>query len=255
MEGVAEEVTLHGIGPAIRGRSSVSFVVTSVRAAFPDLHLDSGILACDGASAIVRFTATGTQQTPLFGLPVGEARDITGVACLSVSDRGITDLSLYVDGGRLVEYLDRRSAPSASVDTAGHVQAGSWVDRLAVGAREIWLAGVGALGAAGAESERLFHELVEHGRAVESSGREREADTAETMELRRRTLAERARRIAASGGEYVRDVASGVQARLAAPTREEFDELSRKVDRLLARFEPPTGSADTDHSAGESTSS
>ena len=256
MQAAAPEVALHGVGATVRGRSSVSFVLNTLKTAFPDLHLQTEILACEGPWAFARFTARGTQQVALFGLTSGEVREVAGLAGFSVSDEGITDVWLYVDAGQMVTQLDMRSVRATSDTTARGDQPASWRDRFTSGAREVWLAGATALGAAGEQGERLFHALLEHGRALESSGRERVSGTAETLEQGTRALAERARQVASSGEEYVRDMASGVRG-LTPPTRAEFEELNRKVDRLLAGLEPTTSKSpgDTDHGTGESTPS
>jgi poly(hydroxyalkanoate) granule-associated protein len=210
-----------------------------------DLRLDTEILAAEGMWVIVRFTARGTQQTALFGLGAGQTREVTGVGCFTVREHGISDLSVYVDGHQLATQLEsgRATADDAALgSTASADRDVSWVDRLTGGAREVWLAGLGALAAAGEQGERVFHSLVEQGRAFESAGRERVAATLDTVDTKTQTIGERARSMASSGQEYVRDVASSVRERLDAPTRAEFDELKQRLDLLAARLES-TGSA------------
>jgi poly(hydroxyalkanoate) granule-associated protein len=158
---------------------------------------------------------------------------------------------LYVDAARLVRQLDLRPAQAMS-DTSG-----SWLERITGGVREIWLAGLGALGATGEQGERLFHSLVEQGRTLESSSRESLSETATIIETKIRALADRARHVASSREEYVRDMAAGVHGHLSSLSTEEFQALNAKGDQLLARRDaaPEQASSAANQSAGESTSS
>jgi polyhydroxyalkanoate synthesis regulator phasin len=118
---------------------------------------------------------------------------------------------------------------------------------------------MGALGAAGEHGERLFRELVEHGRTLEGVGRHSVSETAETVEKSTLALGERARSLVRDSQGYVRDVASGFKERLDLTTRSEFDDLSRRVDQLTARVDSIGGrAAGADaghHSTEESTRS
>jgi poly(hydroxyalkanoate) granule-associated protein len=246
----APEVALHGAGTAVRGRSSVRFVLTSLREVFPDLQLQTEVLADTEPWVVVRFTATGTQRIPLLGLEVGETRVIGGVVCFSVGAEGIAEILPYVDAGQLMTLLSAgKKAPAGAVEGEA---AGSWFDRLTGNTRDIWLAGLGALATVGDRGERFFHALVEHGRVLESAGRSGLSTTKETLESGSQTLKEQARRVASTGEEYLRDVTASIRGRLDLPTREEFDELRRKVDELAAQIDSnPVARAggDTGHSA------
>jgi polyhydroxyalkanoate synthesis regulator phasin len=118
---------------------------------------------------------------------------------------------------------------------------------------------MGAFGAAGEHGERLFRELVEHGRALEGVGRHSVSETAETVEKRTQALGERARSFVTNSQGYVRGVGSGLKERLDLLTRSEFDDLSRRVDELTARVDsiggPAASAAAGHHSTEESTRS
>jgi hypothetical protein len=215
------EIALHGLGSPVRGRSSVSFVLTTMREVFPDLRLEPEILAENGTWVIVRFTARGTQQLPMFGLESGEVREVSGVACFSLSAQGITDIWLYVDPGQLGKLL-------VAAGPVGGVTGGepSWLDRFTDSARDIFRTRLGALESGG---ERIKESAQAGGSAI----------------------TEHARRIAATGQEYLRDATSGLRGRLDAPTREEFEQLRRTVDQLAARLGPEDAPSpgDTGHPA------
>jgi poly(hydroxyalkanoate) granule-associated protein len=249
-ESSAPEIALHAAGTAVRGRSSVRFVLAALREAFPDLQLQTEVLADTEPWVVVRITATGTQRIPLFGLDAGETRVIGGVACFSVDAEGITEILPYVDAGQLMKLLP--AVKMAPVDTVEGESAGSWFDRLTGNTRDIWLAGLGALAAVGDRGERFFHALVEHGRVLESASRSGVSTTKETLESGSQTLKEQARRVASTGEEYLREVTSSIRGRLDLPTREEFDELRRKVDQLAAQIDSNAkarAGGDTGHSA------
>jgi poly(hydroxyalkanoate) granule-associated protein len=253
-------IELHGLGAPVRGRASVEFVLASIRAASPDLRLDAEVLAADGNAVVVaRFAAKGTLQIDLFGLKAGQPREVTGVACFTVGEAGIASVSLYVDGGQLAALFATKPAPAAAAGAAPAASAVAWLDQFRGGAREIWLAGMGALVAAGEQGERLFHDLAERGRTLEGSGRARVADTVNDIDKKKRELGERARSVVSSGQEFVRDVASDFRTRLDLPSRAEFVELTQRVDRLAAQLDstpvppmPPTNG--TAQPTAESTS-
>jgi poly(hydroxyalkanoate) granule-associated protein len=234
----APDVRLHGIGAPVSGRAAVSFVLGSLRTAFPDLQVESEVLAAEGSRVAVRITAKGTQQIPVFGLRPGEVRQAAGMGCFCVGDAGITDVWLYVDAGQLVQQLGLQPARSASDGGENGEPQESWRDRVAGSTRDVWLAGLGALVAAGEQGERLFHMLVDQGRKLETSGRAAASDGSEKGEAAAASLTERAREAASTGQEYLRDAAVAIRRRLDWPAREEFEELRRKVDQLLTRTEP-----------------
>jgi hypothetical protein len=139
-DAIAPDVSLRGIGPAVRGRSSVSFVLTAVRGAFLNFRLETEIVGAEGGVIVVRYTARGTPQIPLFGLPSGAVREVSGVACVSVSDRGISDVWICVDAGQLLAWGLRpvREVPEHATRSA------SWLERIAGSARDVRLARFGA---------------------------------------------------------------------------------------------------------------
>jgi hypothetical protein len=115
---LAPEAQLHGAGAAVRGRASVSFVLTSLKAAFPDLCLKTDVVSADGARIVVRFAARGTQEVALFGLRCGEVREVEGLSCFSVGEAGISDAWFCLDVGRLVRQFALIPAPDG-VDRGG----------------------------------------------------------------------------------------------------------------------------------------
>jgi poly(hydroxyalkanoate) granule-associated protein len=227
----------------------LAFVFTSFRGTFPELRLETEVLAAEGPWVVARFAASGTQQSELFGVPGGAVRQASGVCCCAVNDQGITGVWVYADAGQLIRQFGLQPARAASAGPATFEPSESWGDRVAASTRDIWLAGLGALVGAGEQGERLFHALVEQGRKLESSGREGApaAAAAETPESNAPGISERARRVAATGQEYIRDLASTLRARLDVPTRDEFDELRRKVDQLLAQVPPAAPTSTSAH--------
>jgi poly(hydroxyalkanoate) granule-associated protein len=237
----------------------MDFVLASLKAAFPDLKLETEVLAAEGPWVIARFTVRGTQQIALFGLPAGQVREISGVGCFSMDDGAIAGLRVYVDGGQLATQLGVTPASVGAAAAESSVPSGSWVDQFRGGAREIWLAGMGALGAASEHGERLFHELVERGRHLEGSGHTRTSDTvdtADTVDAKTRALGERARTAVSTGQEYIRDVASDLRSRLDLPTRAELDAVNRRIDQLTTRVDALAAPAlIADHAAQSSAGS
>lgn len=103
-------------------------------------------------------------------------------------------------------------------------------DEVLDSAHRVWLAGLGALARAEEEGSRLFSQLVERGRETEGkrSGGfgERARDTAGSV----RTAAE-------TVGAGIEAQVGEVMRRLGVPTRDEIQELTRRVEELNARID------------------
>lgn len=110
-------------------------------------------------------------------------------------------------------------------------------DELAESAHRIWLAGLGALAAAEQEGTKVFNRLVDRGKEVESRGKQQFQDA--------RGRAENAW----SGmGDKVDEKVTAALHRLGVPTREEIQDLTRRVEELNAKVEqlrPRVTPADT----------
>ena len=110
-------------------------------------------------------------------------------------------------------------------------------DELAESAHRIWLAGLGALAAAEQEGAKVFNRLVDRGKEVESRGKQ------QFQEARGRAES------AWSGmGDKVDEKVNAALHRLGVPTREEIQELTRRVEELNAKIEqlrPRVTPADT----------
>ena len=95
-------------------------------------------------------------------------------------------------------------------------------------AHRIWLAGLGALSAAGEEGEKLFRTLVDRGENLEKRV------SAPAKKVRRKVADTRSRAGRAFEGieSAFDDRVTAILGRLGVPTRAEIAALGRKVDRL-----------------------
>lgn len=92
-------------------------------------------------------------------------------------------------------------------------------------AHKIWLAGLGAMAAAGEEGEKLFNRLVEKGEEWESRGKDR--------------VEEAKSRVESAWGDVEKtldDKVANVLHRMGVPTREEIRELTKRVEELNAKI-------------------
>jgi steroid delta-isomerase-like uncharacterized protein len=77
-------------GPA--NREGMRQAAAMFRAAFPDWHSDLGFLVAEGDLVTEYFTASGTQQGELFGVPgSGRAVTLPGINIFRVRDGRITE--------------------------------------------------------------------------------------------------------------------------------------------------------------------
>jgi poly(hydroxyalkanoate) granule-associated protein len=116
-------------------------------------------------------------------------------------------------------------------------------------AHRVWLAGLGALASAEKEGNRYFRQLVERGREVEGRGRESVRGAGERMRGGAAGVGEKVREGAVGVGEALDARVTTVLHRLGVPTRNEIQDLTRRVEELNAKVErlrtppPPAGAA------------
>ena len=95
---------------------------------------------------------------------------------------------------------------------------------------DVWLAGLGAFAAMEEEGSTLFNSLVNRGRKVETSGRER-------VDEIRDQLGDRQQRMTQELEERVYDPVMNALRSFGVPTRREIRDLSSKVDALTRQVQ------------------
>lgn len=103
-------------------------------------------------------------------------------------------------------------------------------DDLKDSAYRIWLAGLGALAAAGEEGTRMFNRLVDRGRDYETKGR-----VSVSEQVNRATSA--AEGTWENISERFDEMLTATMHRLGVPTREEIRTLTQRVEELNAKIE------------------
>lgn len=118
-------------------------------------------------------------------------------------------------------------------------------DDLKESAYRVWLAGLGALAAAGEEGAKAFTRLVDRGRELE----DRSKDDLKTQADKAREQFDKAKGKAEGQwdewSEKLDDVLTRSLHRLGVPTRDEIQTLTRRVEELTSKIEgiKPRGSA------------
>jgi poly(hydroxyalkanoate) granule-associated protein len=95
-------------------------------------------------------------------------------------------------------------------------------------AQDIYLAGLGAVAAAGEEGTKLFEDLVKKGRALEKTGR---AKVEQALD-KARGLRGDARKVVAKAAAPLDEGMATAMHRLGVPTRREIQSLTRRVEEL-----------------------
>jgi poly(hydroxyalkanoate) granule-associated protein len=95
-------------------------------------------------------------------------------------------------------------------------------------AQDIYLAGLGAVAAAGEEGTKLFEDLVKKGRALEKTGR---AKVEQALD-KARGLRGDARKVVAKAAAPLDEGMTTAMHRLGVPTRREIQSLTRRVEEL-----------------------
>jgi poly(hydroxyalkanoate) granule-associated protein len=103
-------------------------------------------------------------------------------------------------------------------------------DELKESAHRIWLAGLGALAAAGEEGSKVFDRLVDRGREYETRGR----DEARKQYEGARSSAED---LWKTWSEKIDESVTKALHRMGVPSRDEIHNLTRRVEELNAKVE------------------
>ncbi len=108
-------------------------------------------------------------------------------------------------------------------------------------AREIWLAGLGALERLEEEGDKVFETLVERGKRYEDARREQIEEATENLREQQEAFTEdvtqRLDDATESVEKAVSDTLSGTLGQIGVPTRNEVRDLSRRVGELSEKLE------------------
>lgn len=108
-------------------------------------------------------------------------------------------------------------------------------------AREVWLAGLGALQRLEKEGDKVFETLVERGKRYETTRRDQIEDATEQLRDRQQKLTknvtERLDNATKSVEKAVSDTLTGTLGQIGVPTRDEVRGLSRRVGELSEKLE------------------
>lgn len=103
-------------------------------------------------------------------------------------------------------------------------------DELKESAHRIWLAGLGALAAAGEEGTKMFDRLVDRGREYETRGRD---EARKQYEGARSTADD----LWSTWSEKLDEAVTKALQRMGVPSRDEIRNLTQRVEELNAKVE------------------
>ncbi len=92
--------------PDVQGQEGLRQFVTMYRTAFPDLRFTIEDQVVEGDKIVTRWTAQGTQQGPLQGIPpTGKAVKVTGITISRMADGKMTEAWVNWDMLGLLQQL------------------------------------------------------------------------------------------------------------------------------------------------------
>jgi poly(hydroxyalkanoate) granule-associated protein len=128
-----------------------------------------------------------------------------------------------------------------SVQNRTTIDVSNLPDEVSSRAREIWLAGLGALSRLEEEGDKVFRNLVDRGEDYEQKRREQIEDATSNLQKQQESLTEgvtkRIDDATKSVEKAVSDTFSGTLNRIGVPTRDEVQGLSKKVGDLSAKLD------------------
>jgi poly(hydroxyalkanoate) granule-associated protein len=128
------------------------------------------------------------------------------------------------------EQKNRSSRSRRGSDLPGAMEMASGLARRA---REMWLAGLGALSVAEEAGTQVFNALVEEGKSWEQERREQTQKTARQVER----ITEEGSRAVEAVEERVRDEVNDALRRIGVPHRDDVDDLRTQVDALSEKLD------------------
>jgi len=144
--------------------------------------------------------------------------------------------SINITRGKRKSPRSDKSSRSTKPERAESNDESSWFGLptdLASGARDVWLAGLGALSVVEDQGSKLFRALVQEGKSWEKTQRDEAGKALKAAEEEGEQVAEATKE--ALDEQVVRRVRSGVDAaldRAGVPTRAALDDLRSQVDDL-----------------------
>lgn len=104
-------------------------------------------------------------------------------------------------------------------------------------ARDVWLAGLGALSVMEEEGTRVFKNLVEKGVAFEKERKERAGDLMDEISESYSKAGEQVQKRFGKTGKTVEEKIRASLSKMGIPTRSDIHELGQRVDRLAVKLE------------------
>jgi steroid delta-isomerase-like uncharacterized protein len=99
-------------GPEVRGIEMEQQLLAMYRTAFPDLHFDIEHLVAEGDMVVARFTAHGTQQGELLGIPpTGKQVTVAAMELFRLADGKIAEQWVNLDVLGLLQQLGAIPGP------------------------------------------------------------------------------------------------------------------------------------------------
>ncbi|MFU8859218.1 MAG: phasin family protein [Cyclonatronaceae bacterium] len=110
-------------------------------------------------------------------------------------------------------------------------------DNIADKAREIWLAGLGALSAVEEEGSKFYNNLVDKGTEFEKRGKKQVDTIYKDINDRFKDLEKRITDTFGKAEDKVEDNMAHLVKKMGVPSREEVKDLSSKVEKLMKKVD------------------
>ena len=109
---IAEAYLNHAAGIEVRGREGMKGFVTTYRTAFPDYHCTIEDQIAEGDTVVTRWTARGTQEGELMGIPpTGKRVELTGIVVDRLADGRLVETWLQADVLGMLQQLGAVPTP------------------------------------------------------------------------------------------------------------------------------------------------
>jgi len=107
-----DTVELHGVGSGINGQTALAEFYAMFGAAFPDWYMTINDMVAEGDKVVVRWTATGTHQGEIHGLPAtGKPYTQIAIAIYRLTNGKIVEGWLQTDMVSMMQQLGLMPAP------------------------------------------------------------------------------------------------------------------------------------------------
>jgi poly(hydroxyalkanoate) granule-associated protein len=127
----------------------------------------------------------------------------------------------------------------------------SVIDSLTGKAREVWLAGLGALASVEEEGNKVFNKLVEKGTDFEKRGKKQIDEVYQDISEKYRDVESKVKSKFSKAEDEIDENLQDLIHKMGVPTKDEINDLSKQVEKLVKKVDTLSKKVDSKEKTGK----